>query len=84
MSEEKSENIIENTTIVRIKERTKNMLKELKKRKSMTTVEAAVLSNYSLSYFTTFILNVLKMLYKDCLLVSRGRITWVCEDNKEP
>lgn len=67
-------------TVSRIKERTKNMLEELKKRKSMSVVEAALLSGYSLSYFRAYIVNVLKLIYDDCLAIFRGELVWRCQE----
>ncbi|MEM4976045.1 MAG: hypothetical protein QXT64_01830 [Desulfurococcaceae archaeon] len=67
-------------TVARIKERTKEMLEELKKRGSMSVVEAALLSGYSLTYFRAYIANVLKLLYGDCLAVSRGELHWLCQE----
>lgn len=83
MEKETRENVEENILLMKIKEKTKKMVSELRRRKSMSLVEGAILSGYSLSYFQSFILNVLKLMYKPCISYSRGEIRWTCGENPE-
>ncbi|MEM1876883.1 MAG: hypothetical protein QXH21_08890 [Ignisphaera sp.] len=80
---EKETRIEENILLMKIKEKTKKMVSELQRRKSMSLVEGAILSGYSLSYFQSFILNVLKLMYKPCISYSRGEIRWICGETPE-
>ncbi|MEM1694592.1 MAG: hypothetical protein QW456_10315 [Ignisphaera sp.] len=81
--EKETRNIEENILVMKIKEKTKKMVSELQRRKSMSLVEGALMSGYSLSYFQSFILNVLKLLYKPCISYSRGEIRWICGETPE-
>lgn len=75
-----SEKLEKLSIVLRIREKTNDMISELRKRGRMNVVEAALISGYSLSYFRAYILNVLKLLYTNCIDIQRGEIIWKCSE----